>query len=82
MRSLSPAEERVLSILLKRKRPITTKDLIPLYYAGREVPQHARHSIVGTVTSLAEKTARGEERFKVIRTQRRGPKPIEVWVER
>lgn len=58
-----------------------TTDLIEKFYKGREMPRNARQSLVSVVSSLVEGTAVGHE-YRVLKSERGGPKPIEVWVEK
>lgn len=78
--NLSPGEQKLLAILDKQREPIATTELVPLFYAGEDEPEHAQKVISGLARSLEYKTRR--EPVKVKRSRRRGPHPVEVWLER
>jgi hypothetical protein len=79
----SPSEKRMLAILEKESEPIATTDLAPKFYKGRKggTPEHAVSTVVSVSRALEKKTARGFP-FKVRRSERAGPYPIKVWIDR
>jgi hypothetical protein len=79
-RSLSPSEQRMLDILRRQRGPIKTTELVPLFFKGRDQPGYAQHIVMGVVRRLCELT-KGNREVRVKRTARRGPRPVEVWVE-
>lgn len=79
--SFSPSEARVISILKATQGSrLTTAQLADRFYKKADRPEHARVIIAGIVRSLVKKTARARD-FKVRRSNRAGPHPIEVWIE-
>lgn len=75
---LSPMEQRLFDMLSKRSRPIDTIQLAEAYYRG-DGPETARLVIAGALRTLERKTKRSNVR--VVRGPRRGPHPMEVWIE-
>ena len=69
-----------LPISTKEKGGITSTELAKKMYKHDEF--HARAIIVGLIKSLQMKTKKYKEPFKIIKTERRGPYPLEVWIER
>jgi hypothetical protein len=76
--TMSPSEARFMKLL--GKRPKTTTELIVKFYDHKPPPEHAQVIISGLARSLERKTA--NQRVRVRRSERRGPHPIEVWLER
>lgn len=72
---LSQGEQRLLDIVQEFHSPVSTKELVPIFYEGREIPENAQVAMTGLTRSLARK----EQRFK--RSARSGPHPIKVWLE-
>lgn len=58
-----------------------TTDLLGKFYKGRETPYTGQKALIGYVRELVNKTASGHE-YRVLKSERGGPKPLEVWVER
>lgn len=75
--SYSPAEEKLLKILTTRKKPVSSVELVELFYDGAERPFHAQGGINVTIRSLIRKAAHNREDFVIERSERRGPYPIE-----
>lgn len=78
----SPRERRFFALLPKDGKAINTKKLIERYYKDDELPGHPHANIIDMAGSLIEKIEKNKEPFRVKRTDRRGPHPIEFWVER
>jgi len=81
---LSPSEERLLAILShpRRTRPISTYELAERMYDNKP-PEHARLFVGQLVRSLVKKTSiKSNGLPRVMRSGRKGPFPMEVWVER
>jgi hypothetical protein len=78
--NFSPSEERLLRLLPRSGRRVTTKDLVERFYKGRVVPENSQIVISGIVRKLATKTQRGG-RVRVRRSERAGPHPMQVWIE-
>jgi hypothetical protein len=79
----SPSEKRMLAILEEEEEPIATTDLAPKFYKGRKggPPEHAVSTIVSVSRALERKTLRNKA-FRVKRTERSGPYPIKIWIEK
>ena len=80
--SYSRSENRMLEILQRQKRPITTIDMIDLFYKGRIQPLNARSSVYGIARSLQNKVDINKERFRIALSENRGPHPSEIQIER
>ncbi len=74
----SKREREVLEAI--REGRVSTSDLIEKVY-GEARPFYARQSILSAVTTLARKVRSRKEKFEVKVSPRKGPSPIEVWVE-
>lgn len=78
----SEGERRALDALRSApERRLTTLELVERVYEG-EPPFHARHSIAGTMRSLAAKAERNGERFLVKKSARAGSKPATFTLEK
>lgn len=75
---LSPSEERIFTFITQKVK-LTTKELTRLYYNSR-VPINGQNIVNGLTKRLEIKTRR--QRPRIRREKRKGPKPIEVWLER
>lgn len=79
----SPNQTRLLAILERLGGVAAdSKKIVSLHYARRERPLHAQNSVVCVLNSLIVKVRRNREQFRVKKTERRGPYPIEYWMER
>lgn len=67
----SEAEQKLLT-LARKNREVTTDDLIACHY-GRKVPINGRKIVVGVMRSLIEKTKKNREKFKIVKSPRKGP---------
>jgi hypothetical protein len=76
---LSPSEKEVLGLIPKSGARVSTEWLAKRRY-GADVPENGRVIISAIVRSLARKTKNAAVRVR--RTDRAGPNPIKVWVER
>lgn len=76
----SPSERRAFAALRGRRR-INTKDIARSVYNGRREPRHAVTTTVGTLKSLQLKVKLNKETFRIMRSKRRGPHPVEFWIE-
>ncbi len=72
------AAEKEAFALLSRK-PQTTSLLVERL--GKE-ELFAPNSLIGVLGTLARKVRINEEPFRVMKSQRRGPHPIEHWIEK
>ena len=58
---------------------MTTSDLVESFYGGN-APYNGQQIVMGAVRRLVEKTALMNGDSRVLKSERAGPKPIEVWV--
>lgn len=80
--SYSPFEQRLFQIIPKDGRRIDTKRLAAHYYARLGPPPYnGQKSVVDALSSLMTKVSINKEPFKVCKSERRGPRPLEVWLE-
>jgi hypothetical protein len=73
----SPAEERLLKIMRRRRNPVDSITLCDLFYSDEEKPWHGQNSVVNAMSSLIRKIAHNEEPFAIEKSERRGPHPVE-----
>jgi len=78
----SVLEQRLLSLLLGRREPIDTLDLIEEFYGKGSRMANPRQSVIALVNALQRKAKRNKEPFKVLKSKRDGPHPIEFWIAR
>jgi hypothetical protein len=74
----SPLERKVFSSL--GGRPRSTLILVERL-RDKGVEFHSRITVVAALRSLQERTAKYGEPFRVKSTPRRGPHPVEFWLE-
>jgi hypothetical protein len=67
--------------LIPRRGKIDTTDLVERYWDGREPPPNARVAAMDCLRSLKRKVIANREPFRIMTSQRAGPKPLDVWVE-
>ena len=76
----SPGEQRLFALL--NQKPIPSTVLAGKYYRGDVgVPYHSRKIVIGLADSLRKKVIINREPFRVIKSNRKGPHPIEIWLE-
>lgn len=63
-----------------RGRRLNSLTIVSLNYRGKR-PTHAQRSVVSTLNLLAKKVQRNREAFRILKTERRGPHPVEFWME-
>jgi hypothetical protein len=78
---LSPAEQRLLDIIPTDGSRVSTKDLLPRFYDGQDMPAYGQVVIGNHLRSLTAKVKRTRKLPRVRKSKRRGPHPIEVWIE-
>lgn len=61
--------------------PADSKSIVELHYNGRERPKTAQNAVVSVLNSLIPKVRRNKERFRIRKTYRRGPHPIQYWIQ-
>lgn len=74
----SAGETLLLQILRQQKRPITTQELMELFYKGREQPFWSRRTVHSMLQTLHRKMQMNKEPFTIFMSERRGPYPVEV----
>lgn len=78
----SPTEKRLLELLPANGRRVSTRQLADQLYKDTVQPWHAG-IIVGTgMRSLIRKVTHNREPFRIKKTPRDGPNPIEFWREK
>lgn len=78
----SKAEERLLKLIPKSPKRITSQELVKKYYAGTvELPFNAQKIVVGMVAGLVEKAKYNKEKFRVRKERPEGQKALEIWIE-
>jgi hypothetical protein len=76
----SPTEEKLLGLLPKGGRPISSAELVEGLYQGRLRPFYARNNVVGAMTSLIEKVAINKESFNIQKSKQNGSNLMEYWM--
>lgn len=77
----SPSETRVLNILQTLGKPATAEAVAKKMYKKDEAPFHSTRVATMTLTSLAKKIKANKEPFVLKKSERRGPYPIDFWLE-
>lgn len=79
----SPSERLLFNLLPKDGKTINTEELTKQFYRkrGQTIPVNGRVTVTGTLAKLGQKAVLNREPFKIRRTKRSGPNPIEAWVE-
>jgi hypothetical protein len=72
----SPAETKLLQILRKQKKPVTSIELGDLYY-DKKKPFHFQRQIIASMRGLIRKVEFNKEAFRIEQSERRGPHPAE-----
>lgn len=77
----SNTEQKIFAALL-RLGPIDSDQLTHSIYGDkRRKPRYARTAIVGAARSLSDKITDNREPFRIKSSGRRGPYPMEFWIE-
>ncbi len=66
---------------LNDKPRLSTNIVDKVYYKGKTVPYNGQKIVVGMLASLRRKIVANKEPFKLLSTKRRGPHPMEFWLE-
>jgi len=78
----SPNELDLIGLLSnQRGRRVSSLTIVSLHYQRRRRPTNAQRSVVSTLNSLVKKVRRNREDFRISKTERCGPYPIEYWME-
>jgi hypothetical protein len=62
-------------------KPRSSTDVMKVVYSAKEAPYNGRKIVIGMLASLRKKMLANKEPFKLLSTERRGPWPIEFWLE-
>lgn len=81
-REFSEAELRLIDILRKNGgSPMSSKRIAAAHYRSRKSPANAVRSVVVTLNNVIKKSKGQRECFAIKKSRRRGPSPIEFWLE-
>lgn len=69
----------MLQLIPKDGSRMTTSDLVDKFY-GKNAPYNGQQIVMGAVRRLVDKTALMNGNCRVFKSERAGPKPVEVWV--
>ena len=75
-------ERNLFRLLPQDGKRISTTQLARRYYHSSQMPMNANVLVVNGVRALKEKVDKNREPFRVRKTARAGPHPIEYWVEK
>jgi hypothetical protein len=78
----SPAEERLLKLIPRNGRRITTDKLTAMQYQHRQKPFNADAIVRATLRSLMKKVEFNQERYRIVKGPQRGPHTSEIWSEK
>jgi hypothetical protein len=78
----SPSERRLFDVLPKNGEPLSSTEIIEKVYGRKKRPYNARQVVVGTLVRLQDKLKVNHEDFRIKRSERRGPHPIEFRIEK
>jgi hypothetical protein len=79
--NFSDLEQDLIALLPKDGKKVTTADLVEAYY-GSEVPLNARNIVVGRLRMIAAKAVHNAEPWRIAKSNRAGPHPMEFWLEK
>ena len=79
--SYSSFERKVFSAL-KLNKGKSTIDIAEEIYNGGDRPFNARQSVLGALKNLSKKVKANREPFVVKQSERKGPHPINFWIEK
>jgi len=79
----SSLEQRLLDLLPADGSRVDTNTLVQRYYANvAPEPLNARTIVVGRLKGIAAKAERAGLPFRIRRSERAGPHPLQFWRER
>jgi hypothetical protein len=73
----SPSEQLLFRLLPKNTKPITSTALMAKFFDGRRMSVHGRTVMNVSLTRLKLKVEQNKEQFRIVRSRRRGSKPVE-----
>ena len=82
----SKKELALFRLIPKDGKHIDTDKLLSGLYGGKkgepyQYPYNGRTAMTGAMRSLIDKVKRNNEPFRVMKSERRGPHPMEFWIE-
>lgn len=78
----SDSELEIFRLLPKGGRKMSSKVLVAKKYEGAvQPPLNAQKMITSIMTSLIKKVDMNSEEFRISRSKRSGPHPVEFWIE-
>lgn len=77
---LSRREQELFELLPADGGRISSADLVTKFY-GHQPPLYARQNVVAVMHALMLKFDRSDSQRRVRQSKRRGPHPVEYWVE-
>lgn len=77
----SKNERRAFAELPVDGTPISTVDLTKKIYGKSRKPFNARQTVLGLMVKLSQKVKKNREPFSIQRSDRRGPHPVEFWLQ-
>jgi len=79
------SEQRLFEMIPLAPRRIDSKSLTKKYFNGvrkERRPRFEQNTVIAILNSLQWKVEQNNESFRVVKSEPRGPHPIDVWVER
>lgn len=73
-------ENKLLKLLKAQRRPLTTIEISRMFY-GREAPFNSRQSMLQVLRQLNLKLKENREKVRIASSERKGPYPIDFWLE-
>ena len=74
-------ENKLLDLLKAQRRPLSTIEISRMFY-GRQAPFNSRQSMLQVLRQLNLKMKENKESVRIVSSERRGPYPINFWLER
>jgi hypothetical protein len=77
----SPTEREVFDLIPPLPRRVSSREIVRRMWDGK-APYHALSSINSALNGLASKIELNDEPFRVRKSVRAGPHPIDYWIEK
>lgn len=78
---LSKRESELFNVLPADGRKLNTAEIVAAYYGG-DVPMNGRQIVTDRLTTIQAKLEAIGSEFRLSKSGRRGPAPIEYWLSR
>jgi hypothetical protein len=78
----SESERRLLELIPTDGKVITTKELTEKRYADEQTPFNGGAIVLAILSHLMRKVDYNKEDFRIIKSKRNGPRPLDVWTEK